>query len=189
MSYAIYYPSGNCDNLPDHIPDPCPGDDIEQARVGSVALVHKSVVASIKTDPSAAAAWLAAIQQKKAYIISETQGSYDGGTPVVGTGYGRLKEKVTGVDGVVTYKDPAYKKNGAFYNALMRSSNWHIAWCSETQIHLSDNPATFKPKNEITDDVTGEVVWTVEATFNQPGIAAPYDIPAGIFEPIFDYVP
>ena len=189
MSYAIYYPAGECDNLPDHIPEVCAGEDTEQARVSSVALIHKSVIASIKTDPSVAAAWLAAIQLKKVYIIPETQGSYDGGTPVKGTGYGRLKEKIISFDGVVTYKDPAYKANGPFYNALAKSNSWHIAFCTETQIHVSDTPATFAPKNEVVDDVTGEVVWTIEASFNQPGVLAPFDIPAGIFEPIFDYVP
>lgn len=188
MSYPIYYPAGDCGtNLPDHLPAVCPNENVEQGRVRSVAMIQKDYLPDIAADPSDPAPWIAGIQTKKIRIIFETQGSYDGGTPVMSAGYGDLKERITAYDHVLTFKDPAYKTNGAFYNALFQSNQWVPAWRSETQIHVASKPATWKPKNEIGEDISSDVVWTVEAAVTQSDLILPFDIPAGIFDKVFDY--
>lgn len=188
MSYSIYYPNSCETAVPDHVCDGCIGNDVEHGRVRSIALIAKSYYATLIADPDDPTLWTAGVADKKIIIIPETSGAYDGGSPIYGPGYGDITDRLIGYAHTLTYKDPNYKLNAAFYNALKLSGGFHIAYRTETQNHISGKPVRCTPKAPITDDIASEVVWDVEVKWNEINIPAPVAIPAGIFDNCFQYV-
>lgn len=179
---SIYYPSG-CDTaVPNHFCDPC--ETPEHARVRSVAFVKSSVAFN---DNSDATEWEEGIANGDIIVIAEVLGSFDGGQPVEGTGYGDQATKVTGYNFELSFKDPNYKQNADFYNAIKNSRSYKLAFRTETQTHLSTNTVTVIPKNPVTENLTDEVVWDVLVKFAQGDLPEPFDTPEGIFQ-CFDYV-
>lgn len=174
---SIYYPSG-CDTaVPDHLCNPC--EATEHGRVRSVAFVRNSFEFVDPTDPTE---WQTGINNKDIIIISEVLGSFDGGAPVEGAGYGNQQSKLTGYNFSLVYKDPNYKDNADFYNALKFSREYKVAWRTENLTHVSTNTVSVIPKNPVAEDLTSEVVWEVEVKFSQGDLAEPFATPAGIFE-------
>lgn len=180
MAYA-YYP-GCEDELPDHIVDDCPGSK-EHARVRSIAFIHTSYLATLLAGQETPSVWVTGINDRKIIIIPQVSGQYDGGEPVEGPGYGDQESSLAGYKHTIGYKDPNYKQNAAFYNAIKFSRDWVPAWRTETQTQIADVPAQIIPKAPITDQLTDEVVWDVQVKFTQPDIPVPFDTPADIFIP------
>jgi len=174
---SIYYPEGCDSTVPDHICDPC--ETPEHGRVGSVAYIKTSFNFADQTDPTE---WQTGINSRDIIVIPAVFGSFDGGSPVEGTGYGRQATRLTGYNFSLTYKDPNYKSNCEFYNGLKNSRNYKVAWVTETQTHISDNAVSVIPKQPVTDDVASIVEYDVEVKFAQGDLACPFDTPAGIFD-------
>lgn len=181
---AIYYPSG-CDELvPAHLCDPC--EDTEKARVSGVAYIKTSIDFADPSDPTE---WQTAINNKDIIIIPQVLGSFDGGAEVEAPGYGRQATKVTGYNFSLNFKDPNYKLNGPFYNAIKNSRQYKIGFVTETQGHLSVNPVSVIPKNPITESLTDDVVWDVTNKWQDSDLVQPFDLPPGIFDECFEVVP
>jgi len=185
MSYPIYYNS--CpDDLPDHLVEDCPVT--EHGRVRSVAFIRSSYLYALLVDPTDSALWQTGILNKDIIIIPATSGAYDGGTTVEGPGYGNQETAIVGAKHVVNYKDPDYKINAEFYNAMKYMRQWHFAFVTETLTHIFESGiATVLPKAPVQDDMNSEVVWEVEVRVSQPDSPVPIDTPAGVFES-FNYV-
>ncbi len=175
----IYYPAGCSDSLA-HNCDPCELD--EHGRVRGVAYIKKGYVFADPTDPTE---WTSAITAGIVIIIPKTNGSYDGGTPKEGPGYGDSPSTYLGSTFVLKYKDPNYKSNCAFYNGLKRSRNYKVAYLTETQIHITNKACVVLPKNPVVDDLTAKVEWDVEVKWDDNTFACPYNIPVGIFDDCF----
>jgi hypothetical protein len=185
MLYAIYYPGG-CDvAVPDHICDSC--EEIEHGRVRSVAFIKKSYLATLQGDPDNPVLWKTGIEAKDIVIIPEVRGSYNGGDPQEGTGYGDQSTRLTGYNHELTFVDPNYARNAAFYNAIKYSRNYAIAWRTERLVHISDNPVSLLPSNPVDEDINAEIVWNVVARWSQGDLAEPVATPVGIFDRCFDY--
>jgi hypothetical protein len=177
---AIYYPSGCDDVIPDHVCDPCEAK--EKARIGSVAFVKTTFDFS---DISNAEEWRTGILAGDVIVIPEVLGSFDGGSEVESSGYGRQSSNLTGYNFSANYKDPNYKGNAAFYNALKNSRTWKFAYNTGTQVHLSDNAVSVIPKNPVTENLTDDVVWDVTVKWAGSDLPEPNDMPAGIFDECF----
>ncbi len=178
MSYTIYNP---CDGeVVEPVCDPCL-DEIEHGRIRGVAFVHKSFLSTLLEDPEALDQWEKGIADKLIFIIPETSGSFDGGQPVEAPGYGDVQSKVVGFNFSLAYKDPNFKNNCPFYNSIMGSSNWHIAFRTETQTRISGNPVAIIPKSPVQDELNSEVVWDVEIKWSQAKQPCPFDTPEGLF--------
>lgn len=174
---SVYYPSG-CDELiPDYICDPCV--ETEKGRIRSIAFIKNSFAF---TDPTSPAEWQAGFAAGDIIIIPFTKGTFDGGSEVESAGYGDLATKLTGYNFQLQYQDPNYRTNCEFYNAIKRSSNYRVAYRTETQIHISNNPVQVIPKNPVQDDITTEVVWDVLVKWSDSDVPCPVDVPAGIFD-------
>jgi len=172
----IYYPS--CETpIPQHICTPC--DTHEHARVRGVAFIKKAFAF---VDPSSATEWQDGVASGDIIIIPQTNGSFDGGTPQEGPGYGDSVSTYIGSDFVLQFKDPLYSENCSFYNALKKSRNYKIAYLTETKVHISGKPVVVLPKAPIADDINGIVEWDVTAKWRESEIPCPYDIPEGIFD-------
>jgi hypothetical protein len=71
--------------------------------------------------------------------------------------------------------------NCDFYTAIQRSNEYHFAYVTETQVHITENTVTILPKAPITDSLTDMVLWEVEVKFQQYATPCPNDKPNGIF--------
>lgn len=181
MAYEVTYPGTNCDNeVPQHVCDPCA--DIEKGRVRSIGYVNKSIVETIKANPSDTSVWTDGIQDGTIRIIPEVTGNFNGGQPVTGAGYGNSKEKNNGRSCELNFMDPNYDGNCSFYTELEKSRNWHLAWKTETMIHISDNPVTVFVANPLTDNLEEDVVWNVKNTWSQKAPVCPATAPDGVFD-------
>lgn len=175
----IYYPA-DCTSSLTHNCDPCEADEL--GRIRAVAFIKKDYVFADPTNP---VEWTAAINAGSVIIIPKTNGSYDGGTPKEGPGYGDAESIYIGSAFVLKYKDPNYKSNCAFYNGLKRSRNYKVAFLTETQIHITAKACTVLPKNPVADSLDTKVEWDVEVKWIDKDFACPYNIPAGIFANCF----
>jgi len=181
MAYAIYYPSGCDQAIPNHYCNDC--ERTEKARVRGVAFIANDFSFNNPSDPDE---WEAGIAAKKIIVIPKTNGTFDGGSEVEGTGYGDQQTKLNGYNFQAVYNDPNYKFNADFYNALKNSRNYKFAFRSETQTHLTEVTVQAIPKNPIAEDLTAEVVWNVTVKWSDDDLPVPFDTPVGIFE-CFDY--
>jgi len=172
MSTVLYYGS-NCGALNTHQCDPCA--PFEAARIRSVAVIHKDWVFNDPTDP---AEWQAGIDAGKIFVIPATSGEFDGGTAKTITGFGDTPEQNLTYNFKVTYRDPNYKGNNAFYDALKFSRDFRIGFRSD----IADKTAVWTPKAAIPDDLQGIIVWEVEVAWISKTLPAPVNTPAGIFE-------
>lgn len=179
MPYSVTYPDTCTSSIPFHACDPC--QDVEQARIRSVAFVNSSFIATLLASPSSTDVWENGIDDSLIIVIPDTNGSFDGGTPVEGPGFGSSPTKYMGSEFVLTYRDPNYVDNCDFYSAIQRSSSYHVAYVTETQVHISENTVTILPKAPITDSLTDMVLWEVTVKFQQFATPCPNDKPAGIF--------
>lgn len=171
-----------CDGeILDPVCDPCL-DNVEHGRVRGVAYVHKSykktledsidalqaaILTGVAPDISDAkdaltAIWADGLTSKVIFIIPETTGSFDGGQPVEGSGYGDSESRLIGFTFALGYKDPSLEGNEPFYNSISRSNGWHVVFRTETLTRISNNPVTIIPKSAVTDDMNSEAVWDVE---------------------------
>lgn len=180
------YYSESCDNIiPNHNCDPCAAT--EYARVRSLAFIKASVYDAIAADPSDPAPWLAAIaaEDNSVIIIPFVNGELQEPAEVLGPGYGDQVEKLLGFDYQLLANDPNYKENCDFYNAIKRSRDYHVAYRTKTQIHISNEPVTIIPKAPIANDLNAEVVWALTIKWRGSDQPCPYDTPEGVFDECF----
>lgn len=152
-----------------HTCDPC--DNTELGRVRSVALIKKGTTITVPFDN---AEWNAAIEAGNIIVIPRTTGSFDGGAPKTGNGYGDEKERKLGDDYVLSFKDPAYSANVDFWNAAEKET-WNIAFRSKNFLQYVADDVKLTAKAPIEEDVDSEVVWNVEAKWfsqDKPKVSA-----------------
>lgn len=163
--------------------DPCLGE-VEHGRIRGGSYVHKSYLPTLQIaiddlqdalnatpqvpgDITAAktaltTAWNQGVTDKVIYVIPETTGTFDGGAPVEGPGYGDRSSRFIGFTFGLAYKDPSFKANTGFYNTISRSTGWHFIWRTETLTRISNNPVTIVHKSPVQEDLNSEVVWEIE---------------------------
>lgn len=176
MAMAITYPTA-CDDLElTHTCDEC--DDPELGRIRGIAFVKDDFAFS---NASSYTEWFNGIGSGDIIIIPFTRGSFDGGTPKEGPGYGDQATKYIGSDYSLTYFDPNYESNRDFYNNIKRFQNYRIAYKTETLVHITDKVCQVMPKAPVADDITSEVVWEVNVKWSSNNEPDPAVAPDGIF--------
>lgn len=176
MSYNIYYRS-DCQDIPLYVCNECP--DREFGGVTSVAFLKAGFEF---VNPSDATEWLAGIEAGNINFIPLTRGSYDGGTPRYGDGYGRVIKRLLGYDGKLEFMDEGLINNQAFYRAIGSSTLWKVAFFTGTQVWLVDAPVVVAPKSPVSEDIEKIVVWDCEVTWFSKDMAQFYPAPAGVAE-------
>lgn len=174
---ALYYPESCANEIPDHVCDPC--ETREKGRVSSVAFIDNGFEFENIEDPNE---WIAGIESGEITIIPAVVGSFDGGTEVEGPGYGRQSTILISYDFSANFRDPNYKSNCEYYNALKRSRTQHFAFVTETQLHYVDTPVSVIPKNPVTEELNSDVVYDVTVKWSSPDLPCPVNKPAGIFD-------
>ncbi len=181
VPYEIYYKSdADCENeVIDPKCDPCLIP--EKGRIRGVAFIHKKYYPILIEDPTSQQLWQNGIAQGYIKVIHETLGSTDGGSEETGPGYGDNSETLLGYNHAPVIKDPNYKGNSLFWNSIKGKSSYHLAYRTETQVHISDNTVTTIPKNSIEEALNSNVDWNVTIKWFQKNLLLPHDTPEGIF--------
>ena len=139
-----------------HVCDPC--DTPEMGRVRSLILIKKGTTIEfplVKTD------WQTAIEAGDIIIIPRTIGSFDGGTPVVGDGYGNETERKLADDYVLSVRDPNFADNVDFWENAEKEV-WNVAWITETKLHYANADVRLTAKAPVEEGLDTRVVWNVE---------------------------
>lgn len=151
-----------------HSCEPC---NRELGRVRGVMLFSgdfdfTALIAALKGEDKAAAAEIIeqAATDGKLHIISETTGSFDGGSAQTGDGYGDEDSRLLGYLYTLTFKDPSYQGNEEFWE-MAEKDHWKMVWRTENILHFADKPATIQATNPVEEDLTSAVVWNVTATW------------------------
>lgn len=177
MAYLSYCES----DLATYSCDPCVTREF--GRVRSVALIRKDALAALLADPTDPTLWQAGIDAGTIIIIPTTAGSFDPGDPSSLKGYGDIKNYNGPRDQKLTWFDPAYTSNYAFYNGLSGVKSWIPAYRTSSQIHICDTVANISAKNSVDDDIESEVIWTAVATVTSTELPSFHD--ASALEDIF----
>ena len=156
---------------PVHVCDPC---ERELGRVRGVILFRgdydvESLIAKLKLgtpegNEQAVTQFETAIQNGDAHLISETSGTYDGGAPQEGDGYGDEENRLLGYLHTLNFKDPSYAGNVEFYEQIEKE-HYKVAWRTETLLHFGDKPAAVHAIDPVEEDLTSVVVWNGTATW------------------------
>lgn len=173
----IYYPSGCDQAVPQHDCNPC--EEKEKGRIGSVAFIKRDFEF---TDPTNPVEWRNGIDAHDIIMIPQVLGSFDGGSEVESTGYGRQASNLVGYNFTANFKDPNYVTNCEFYNALKNSRQYRFAYVTSRSVHITTNPVTVIPKNPVTEDLNSDVVWDVTVKWSEADLPCPFAMPAGIFD-------
>jgi len=172
-----FYPS-NCNEIESHLACGC---GIELARVRSVALIHKTFINQLLTDPEDSSIWLVGITGGFIIVLPQTQGDYNGGDPINGRGFGWSEETLVAYNFAVNYKDPDYVGNLPHYNSITGSRNFYIAFCSETIMRISQRPGTLIASNPVANSLKDEVNFLMSYKWTHDKMPLEYDIPDGVF--------
>lgn len=143
-----------------HKCDPC--DTPELGRVRSLVIIKKGTPITFPLDLQE---WQNAIEAGSIIIVPKTIGSYDGGSPKTGDGYGDETERILSYDHVLSVKDPNYAENCEFYEAAEREV-WNVAFRSATKLHYVDADCKLGAKAPIEEAVDSRIVWNLEIKWN-----------------------
>ena len=154
-----------------HVCDPC---GRELGRVRGVVLFDGSyditpLIEALKLgttqgNTQAQTIFETAIEDGNAHLISETTGTFDGGSAQTGDGYGDEETRLLGYLYTLAYKDPSYAGNKDFYERA-ENEHWIVAWRTETLLHFADKPAGIQAIAPVEQDLTTAVAWNVTATW------------------------
>lgn len=168
-----------------HLCDPC---GRELGRVRGVVLFDGSydiatLIAKLKSNNTTEAATLfeTAVENGNAHLISETTGTFDGGSAQTGDGYGDEETRLLAYLYTLSFKDPSYANNKEFWEKV-ENEHWIVAWRTETLLHFADKPAGIQAIAPVEQDLASSVAWNVTATWKSK--AKPEIVP---LEPLAKY--
>jgi hypothetical protein len=139
--------------------------DQEFGKVRSAAFIRKDYLPSVLATPTNVAVWEAGVNTGKIIILPFVSGSFEPGEPVALKGYGRRLTTRGPRDMVLTFSDPAYVLNYAFYSRLHRVLDFVVAFRTSSQLHIADAPADIVTKNVVDEDLQSTVVWEARCTW------------------------
>lgn len=149
-----------------HVCNPC--SDKELGRVRGLFLFSsafkidefKEALKATTADEAAKAATILeeGITSGTLHLIPETSGSYNGGEPEYGDGYGDESQRLRNRNHEITFKDPSYAENEEFWSEVEKS-HWYVGWRTDKLIHIGDKPASVVTTDPIEDSIESDVTW------------------------------
>lgn len=164
----------------------CPQDRVREfARTRSSGFIKQSYLATLMVDPTVKATWDTGIANGDIIVIPKTSGSFDPGTPKELAGYGDLKSSNGPREMKLTFNDPDYVDNYAFYNELSDRTDLVPFYRTSSLVHIFDTPAALVASDPAADDLEAEVIWNVSCTVVSRNLPAKFAIAtiADIFNP------
>lgn len=170
-----------CDEPANHDAALCP--EFEFGKVRSSALIRKRYLPAVLGNPTLMAVWQTGIQEKNIVVLPFVSGSFDPGEPVPLKGYGRRLATRGPRTMTLTFTDPAYVLNYAFYNGIHRRTDYVMAFRTSSVLHIATNPADLFARNMVDEDLQAIVAWEVKAQWRENNLPVP--VPAQELSPLF----
>lgn len=168
-----YYPS-DCDI--DEVAYACANCDelVEHGRVRHAGSVKKDYIATLLADPLNPILWGAGILQGKIDLMPDVLGTWNGGVPKEGTGYGDQTSTIISFEHEVNFKDQRFKSNSAFYNRLAKSKDRIFFFVTETLVFFSTKAASFLPSSPVTENLEDKINFDVKVKWLENDILIPH---------------
>ena len=142
-----------------HTCDPC--NNVERGRVRSIVMVDP--LGDLTMEELAELAlekWKQGIDSGQITLLPRTIGSFDGGTPIEGDGYGDETSRLIGYNYALDAKDPSYVANIAFWQAAEKKT-WWLAYRTESLIHFVKGSVKVQAKAPVEEGLDTDVVWNL----------------------------
>lgn len=169
-----------------HTCNPC--NDKEGGRVRGIMYIRSGfdltpLKAALKAGTGAAAIFEAAVIAGNIHVVPETTGTYNGGEPEYGAGYGEESQRLTNRNHEISVKDPSYDGNSDFYTRIEKE-HWIVGWKGDKLLHFGTKPASVVATDPTEEGLETDVTWN--ATINWKHIAHAEIYPAEQLEKYFD---
>lgn len=169
-----------------HECNPC--NDTEGGRVRGMLYIRPSynlapLIAALKAGTGAATIFEAALSAGNIYIVPETTGTYNGGEPEYGAGYGDESQRLIGRNHELSVTDPSYEGNDEFYTELEKE-HWIPGWRGDKLLHIGTKPASVVATDPIEEGLETDVTW--KATINWKAKDRAKIYPLGELQKYFD---
>jgi len=143
----------------------CAGDRVREfARTRGSGFIKQSYLATLMVDPTVKATWDAGIASGDIIMVPKTSGSYDPGTPKALPGFGDLLESYGTRQMKLSFNDPDYVDNYAFYNEITDRTDLVPFFRTSSLVQIFDTAATIVASDPVADDLEAEVIWNVVCT-------------------------
>lgn len=157
--------------------------DIELGRVRAVAFIRRKYLQQVLADPASIAVWQLGIDSGDIAIVPLATGTFEPGEPAKLKGYGRRLSTRGKREMTLSFSDPFYKNNYAFYNLIHQHTDLVPAYKTGTLLHIGDSPADIIAGDPVEEDVDSEVVWQVTCKMRSHNL--PVKVEAGSLESLF----
>jgi hypothetical protein len=161
-----------CSDIPLHLCNGC--IETEQGGVRGAAYIAESYIPWTsagtidKTQVETLTWWTDGIEAGNIFVVPRTRGTFDGGSPVTGGGFGDVSEIVTGKSFTLVVNDPDHKENEEFYAAIANAPGaYHVAWITGSELRISEKTVNIDPVDNTEEDVNSQVVWAANITWTQ----------------------
>lgn len=152
----------------------------ENGRIGGVGFVQKGAPL---LDPTDVQGWVDLVCNNLAIIIPNVRGTYDGGSPVEISGYGRQTTFRAGANHEVQYMHLWQCENVAFYNSFMRlSKDYEFYFVTGSKLHKGGDNLYVNAQYPITDDPSGVIEFNVTVRWSQYNLPLCYEKPILVFD-------
>ena len=166
-------------NMPDYIAQDC---GIERAGVVGVGLVDISE-APTQSNLEDAAYWtseLAASPQTH-FVIQNTRGEYNGGTPVEEEGFGEESTQITGADHEMMFEVEGLADNRDFWEGANRRKWFMAVVTNGGLLYWVPVPVTLYAKIANPRSIKSGAFWQVSCKWQSYDNPYVYTAPTGIF--------
>lgn len=164
----------------------CDGDrDTEFGRTRGAGFIKQGYLSSLMVNPTDKTAWDAGIASGDIIVVPKTSGSYEPGTPKELPGFGDVKSSYGAREMKLSFNDPDYVANYAFYNEISGRTDLVPFFRTSSQVRIFDTPASIVASDPVADDPESSVIWNVVCTVlskNLPSIH-PLTTIAELFNP------
>lgn len=143
----------------------CPQDKVREfARTRSSGFIKQAYLSTLMVDPTVKATWDTGIASGDIIVVPKTSGSFEPGTPKSLPGFGDLKESYGTREMKLSFNDPDYIENYAFYNEISNRIDLVPFYRTSSQVHIFDTPASVVASDPAADDLEAEIIWNVVCT-------------------------
>lgn len=159
-SYAANYGCGGSEAV--HVCHDCPDGRVREfARTRSSGFIKKGYLATLLATVTTAATWQTGITAGNIIMCPETSGAFDPGTPKDLKGYGNRIKSYGPRTMKLSFNDPDYADNYAFYNDIINRTDLVPFYRTSSLVHIFDTEASIYGSDPVVDDLQEEVVWNV----------------------------
>jgi hypothetical protein len=171
----------NCrPNIPNWVEADC---SFESGRVVALAFIHKDIHAAIYADPSNASLWVDGDYAADLHIFQEVRGTYDGGSIVDVPGIGNQDSRAINADRTMTVAIPSVKSNEDFWNEIVKSHEYRIAFVTGNYqtLFINNVDTNISAGAPVEEGLDTEVLWSASIKWKDINNPKSSTVPTGIF--------